>query len=56
MISYIAIIILNTIAIIAIMVARSELIKALREIDKLSSSRASFRIDSFSKSHDKQKS
>jgi hypothetical protein len=43
MISYAAIIILNTIALIAILVARSELSKALREIDKLSSSRASDR-------------
>jgi hypothetical protein len=42
MISSIAILILNIIALIAILVARSELNKALREIDKLSSSRASF--------------
>ena len=38
---WIAITMLNTIALIAMLVARSELRKALREIDKLSSSRAS---------------
>lgn len=43
MISYIAILILNIIALIAILVANRELSKALREIDKLSSSRASDR-------------
>ena len=45
MIESIAMLILNTIALIAILVARSELAKALREIDKLSSSRASLRAE-----------
>lgn len=41
MISSVAIMILNTIALIAILVARSELPRALRKIDKFSSSRFS---------------
>ena len=45
MIESMAMLILNTIALIAILVARSELAKALREIDKLSSSRASLRAE-----------
>ncbi len=52
MISYVAIIILNIIALIAILVARSELrvalsenANALREIDKLSSALASDRAE-----------
>jgi FtsZ-interacting cell division protein ZipA len=45
MISYFAIIILNTIALIAILVANREFSKALREMDKFSSSRASDRAD-----------
>ena len=45
MIESIAMLILNTIALIAILVARSELAKALREIDKLYSSRASLRAE-----------
>ena len=54
MIENIAILILNTIALIATLVARSEFSKALREIDKLSSSRDSLRNDassSFALSH-----
>ena len=43
MISYVAIIILNTIALIAILVANRELTKAFREMDRLSSERASER-------------
>ena len=43
MIFWIAIIILNTIALIAILYADREARKALREIDKLSSERASER-------------
>ena len=46
MITLIAIIMLNIIALIAILVANREVDKALREIDKLSSSRASRAEDS----------
>ena len=49
MIFWIAIAILNTIALIAILVADRELERALREIDKLSSARSV----SFDVSHDK---
>jgi hypothetical protein len=42
----IAVVVLNTIAVIAMIIAHRELRKALREMDKLSSSRASRRSSS----------
>lgn len=55
MISYAAIIILNIIALIAILVANREFSRALREIDRLSTSRLSRSSASLINTHCKAK-